>query len=60
MTPSTPAAPAPPLRLGIVGTGLALQQLHWPALRQSAAVSGGAAAVLCALELAAARATGRS
>jgi predicted dehydrogenase len=34
MTPSTPATPTAPLRLGIVGTGLALQQLHWPALRQ--------------------------
>ena len=31
--------------------------LRWPALRRSAGASGGAAAVFCALELAAARAT---
>jgi predicted dehydrogenase len=25
---------APPIRLGIIGTGLAVEQLHWPALRR--------------------------
>ncbi|HYW88620.1 MAG TPA: Gfo/Idh/MocA family oxidoreductase, partial [Chloroflexota bacterium] len=24
----------PPVRLGVIGTGLATEKLHWPALRQ--------------------------
>src|SRR5262245_32820444 len=27
------ASPIPPIRLGLIGTGLAVEKLHWPALR---------------------------
>ncbi len=33
MTLTTGAAPRP-IRLGVIGTGLAVEQLHWPALRR--------------------------
>jgi len=33
-TATMPQAPAQPIRLGVIGTGLALERLHWPALRQ--------------------------
>jgi predicted dehydrogenase len=30
------APPIPPIRLGLIGTGLAVEKLHWPALRRLA------------------------
>jgi predicted dehydrogenase len=27
--------PTAPIRLGVIGTGLAVEQLHWPALRRT-------------------------
>jgi hypothetical protein len=27
------APPIPPIRLGLIGTGLAVEMLHWPGLR---------------------------
>src|SRR6266542_2081675 len=33
-TPITPTGRTGPIRLGAIGTGLAMERLHWPALRQ--------------------------
>src|SRR5215216_2786121 len=34
MTPGDTLSSVPPVRLGIIGTGIAVEKLHWPALRQ--------------------------
>ena len=34
MAKSTPTPPAQPLRLGVIGAGLAVRWLHWPALQR--------------------------